>query len=83
MTDPSREPFENREQMAKEYDFLFKLLLIGDADVAKTSILVRYAEDNFNSTFISTIGELSCLVHCNLRCDLQLRKTFGFFTGNF
>lgn len=43
--------------MAKTYDFLFKLLLIGDSGVGKTSILVRFSEDAFNSTFISTIGE--------------------------
>ena len=44
--------------MAKTYDFLFKLLLIGDSGVGKTSILVRFSEDAFNSTFISTIGKL-------------------------
>lgn len=42
--------------MAKTYDFLFKLLLIGDSGVGKTCILVRFSEDCFNSTFISTIG---------------------------
>ena len=44
-------------KMAKTYDFLFKLLLIGDSGVGKTCILVRFSEDAFNSTFISTIGE--------------------------
>ncbi|XP_065192618.1 ras-related protein Rab-8B-like [Sycon ciliatum] len=42
--------------MAKTYDFLFKLLLIGDSGVGKTCILFRFSEDAFNSTFISTIG---------------------------
>ncbi|KAI3386270.1 hypothetical protein SNEBB_007612 [Seison nebaliae] len=42
--------------MAKQYDFLFKLLLIGDSGVGKTCILFRFSEDAFNSTFISTIG---------------------------
>lgn len=46
--------------MAKTYDFLFKLLLIGDSGVGKTCILVRFSEDAFNSTFISTIGEPLC-----------------------
>ena len=44
--------------MAKTYDFLFKLLLIGDSGVGKTCILVRFSEDAFNSTFISTIGKV-------------------------
>ncbi|CAH8476761.1 unnamed protein product [Heterobilharzia americana] len=42
--------------MAKCYDHLFKLLLIGDSGVGKTSILFRFSEDEFNSTFIATIG---------------------------
>ncbi|KAK7095647.1 ras-related protein Rab-8A-like [Littorina saxatilis] len=42
--------------MAKTYDYLFKLLLIGDSGVGKTCLLFRFSEDAFNSTFISTIG---------------------------
>lgn len=44
--------------MAKTYDYLFKLLLIGDSGVGKTCILFRFSEDAFNTTFISTIGKL-------------------------
>ena len=43
--------------MAKTYDFLFKLLLIGDSGVGKTCVLFRFSEDAFNATFISTIGK--------------------------
>lgn len=42
--------------MTKTYDYLFKLLLIGDSGVGKTSVLFRFSEDAFNTTFISTIG---------------------------
>lgn len=40
----------------KGFDYLFKLLLIGDSGVGKTCILFRFSDDAFNSTFISTIG---------------------------
>eukprot|EP01136_Pigoraptor_vietnamica_P000724 Opistho-1_new@26396 len=40
----------------KAYDYLFKLLLIGDSGVGKTCVLFRFSDDAFNSTFISTIG---------------------------
>lgn len=40
----------------KQYDYLFKLLLIGDSGVGKTCVLFRFSDDAFNSTFISTIG---------------------------
>ena len=43
--------------MAKTYDFLFKLLLIGDRDVGKTCILDRFTGDYFNSSFIPTHGK--------------------------
>uniref|UniRef100_A0A0N5ANJ1 Ras-related protein Rab-8A n=1 Tax=Syphacia muris TaxID=451379 RepID=A0A0N5ANJ1_9BILA len=42
--------------MAKTYDYLFKLLLIGDSGVGKTCVLFRFSDDSFNSSFISTIG---------------------------
>ena len=45
--------------MAKTYDYLFKLLLIGDSGVGKTCVLFRFSEDAFNATFISTIGNVT------------------------
>ncbi|VDP20018.1 unnamed protein product [Soboliphyme baturini] len=42
--------------MAKTYDYLFKILLIGDSGVGKTCLLFRFSEDSFNNSFISTIG---------------------------
>jgi len=43
-------------QPKKGYDYLFKLLLIGDTAVGKSSLLLRFTEDTFNPSFISTIG---------------------------
>lgn len=38
------------------YDYLFKLLLIGDASVGKSALLLRYADHTFSRTYLSTIG---------------------------
>ena len=46
----------------KTYDLLFKLLLIGDSGVGKTCLLFRFSDDAFNTTFISTIGDLLFLL---------------------
>lgn len=48
--------FRVTEMAKKQYDLLFKLLLIGDSGVGKTCILYRFSDDAFNTTFISTIG---------------------------
>lgn len=73
--------------MAKTYDYLFKLLLIGDSGVGKTSILFRFSEDAFNISFISTIGEYfdSCLYikgYCQIIFYVYCHRT-GFFVSTF
>nr|XP_058972215.1 ras-related protein Rab-10-like [Pocillopora verrucosa] len=40
----------------KSYDYLFKLILVGDSGVGKTDILFRFSDDAFNTTFQTTIG---------------------------
>eukprot|EP00918_Siedleckia_nematoides_P007163 GHVU01015580.1.p1 GENE.GHVU01015580.1~~GHVU01015580.1.p1 ORF type:complete len:210 (+),score=43.19 GHVU01015580.1:316-945(+) len=37
-------------------DYLFKLVLIGDSGVGKSCILLRFADDAFTDTYITTIG---------------------------
>ncbi|XP_050525185.1 ras-related protein Rab-8A-like isoform X2 [Daktulosphaira vitifoliae] len=67
--------------MAKTYDYLFKLLLIGDSGVGKTCVLFRYAEDAYNATtFISTIGidfKIRTVELDGRRIKLQIWDTAG------
>ena len=40
----------------KEYDLLFKLILIGDSYVGKSNILLKYLKNQFNENSKTTIG---------------------------
>lgn len=41
-------------------DYVLKFLVLGDTGVGKTSLLTRYVEDRFNSTFATTVGVDFC-----------------------
>lgn len=40
----------------EEYDYLFKLVLVGDSGVGKSNLLSRFTRDDFNLDSKSTIG---------------------------
>ena len=43
-------------QQPLEYDYLFKVLLIGDSGVGKSSLLLKFTDRVFTDHYISTIG---------------------------
>ena len=42
--------------MITDYDYLFKIVIIGDSGVGKSCMLLRFADGTFTDSFISTIG---------------------------
>ena len=39
-----------------EYDYLFKLIIIGDSGIGKSCLLNRFADDTYTDAYISTMG---------------------------
>lgn len=39
-----------------EYDYLIKIVVIGESGVGKSCLLLRFADDTYTESYISTIG---------------------------
>jgi Ras-related protein Rab-3C len=51
-----QDPKWQKDAADQNFDYMFKLLIIGNSSVGKTSFLFRYADDSFTSAFVSTVG---------------------------
>merc|ERR1712115_150252 len=62
------------------YDYLIKLLLIGDSGVGKSCLLLRFSDDSFTQSFITTIGidfKIKTIDLDGKRIKLQIWDTAG------
>ena len=62
------------------YDFQFKILFLGESQVGKTSIILRYTENKFESNSLSTLGMDLVYKYVkmdNLKIRLDLWDTAG------
>lgn len=62
------------------FDYMFKLLIIGNSSVGKTSFLFRYCDDSFTSAFVSTVGidfKVKQVVRGDKKVKLQIWDTAG------
>jgi Ras-related protein Rab-8A len=63
-----------------DYDYLIKLLLIGDSGVGKSCLLLRFSDDSFTTSFITTIGidfKIRTVELDGKRIKLQIWDTAG------
>ncbi|RVE76327.1 hypothetical protein OJAV_G00008230 [Oryzias javanicus] len=71
---------EQRDAADQNFDYMFKLLIIGNSSVGKTSFLFRFADDSFTSAFVSTVGidfKVKTIYRNNKRVKLQIWDTAG------
>ncbi|XP_056266193.1 ras-related protein Rab-3D-like isoform X2 [Pseudoliparis swirei] len=71
---------EQRDSADQSFDYMFKLLIIGNSSVGKTSFLFRFADASFTSAFISTVGidfKVKTVCRNDKRFKLQIWDTAG------
>jgi len=70
----------SKDAADQNFDYMFKLLIIGNSSVGKTSFLFRYADDSFTSAFVSTVGidfKVKTVFRQDKRVKLQIWDTAG------
>lgn len=66
---------DNLDRNTGDYSHLFKLLLIGDSGVGKSSLLLRFADNSYTGNYITTIGvdfKIRTITIDNQRIKLQI-----------
>ena len=63
-----------------DYDFIFKIILIGDSGVGKSSLLSGFCDNVFSDSYVSTIGvdfRIKTFIINNKTIKLQIWDTAG------
>ncbi|KAK1786218.1 hypothetical protein P4O66_017937 [Electrophorus voltai] len=72
--------YGQRESADQNFDYMFKILIIGNSSVGKTSFLFRYADDSFTPAFVSTVGidfKVKTIYRNDKKLKLQIWDTAG------
>ncbi|MBN3282013.1 RAB3B protein, partial [Polyodon spathula] len=77
--------FSHKDTSDQNFDYMFKLLIIGNSSVGKTSFLFRYADDSFSNSFVSTVGidfKVKTVYRNDKRVKLQIWVKQNHFDKN-
>jgi len=75
-----RENKEKREREKDLYDYVTKIIIIGESNVGKTNILSMYCKGEFNDSFKSTLGvefSIKNIIVKDLNLRMQIWDTAG------
>ena len=56
LTSKTQAIINKMNQRFNDYDYMLKLIIIGDPSVGKSSLLLRYVDDIYEESYICTIG---------------------------
>jgi len=71
---------ENKEKKAKEEVILYKILILGDSSVGKTSLLLQFCDEKFDPETLTTVGidyKKKFIMRHGQKIQLQLCDTAG------
>lgn len=69
-----------RRKQEEKYDYLVKVVIIGDSAVGKTNILLRYVNEQYKMTHITTIGvdfKIKTVAIDGVKIKMQIWDTAG------
>lgn len=78
--------YGQKESSDQNFDYMFKILIIGNSSVGKTSFLFRYADDSFTPAFVSTVGidfKVKTIYRNDKRIKLQIWVSPGTVPEGF
>ena len=71
---------ENNNSSTNDYEYLFKILLIGNSNVGKSSLFLRFVDEIWKENFVPTIGvdfKIKSIKIDNKTIKLQIWDTAG------
>jgi len=71
---------QGQQAKTTDYDYMCKLLLLGNSTVGKSALMMRFSDDSFKASFISTVGidfKMKTIVIDGKRVKIQIWDTAG------
>lgn len=75
--DGSKLVLDGNNETFEHFDYMLKVLVIGNSAVGKTSMLIRYTEKTFQEAYVSTVGidfKVKTLHRNGKKIKLQVRR---------